>query len=150
MWESNLPRPPGYEDYVFPRMVNKPWGWERWLELWYDPSNGRGYCMKHLFMRKGIKTSNQRHDFKTETNFLIEVEVRALLENEEGEMEERIMKAEDSENNVWTIPAGKVHRIITLTDIYLVESSTYDVDDVTRLEDDYGRGSGKIDSEHQT
>ncbi len=150
MWKSDLPRPKGYEDYTFPFVVKKPWGWERWLELWQDPSTGKGYCMKHIFMRKGIRTSFQRHNLKTETNFLTEGEYVGFFENElGGEIEEKIMQAEDPKTNVWTIPAGRAHRIHTLTDIHIVETSTYEVDDVTRLGDDYGRGDGKIDSEHK-
>jgi mannose-6-phosphate isomerase-like protein (cupin superfamily) len=148
-WKSDLPRPKGYEDYSFPTTVTKPWGWERWLELWEDRSVGRGYCMKHLFIKADTRTSFQLHNKKTETNFLIQGEAEAYLENEKGDMEMRIMRAGDPDCDTWTIPAGKPHRIHTLTDIYLVEASTWDVDDVVRLGDDYGRGSGKIDSEHE-
>ncbi|MBT3940954.1 hypothetical protein HOD83_02500 [Candidatus Woesearchaeota archaeon] len=148
VWHSNLPRPPGYEEYKFPCKIDKPWGWERWLELWHDPELRRGYCMKHLFIKKGTRTSLQRHKLKIETNFLIQGKVEAYLENEAGEMEMRIMEAGNPTCDTWTIPTDKTHRIYALTDIYLVEASTHDVDDVTRMADDSGRGSGKIDSEH--
>ena len=40
------------------------------------------------------------------------------------------------------------HRIITLEDVILLESSTPEVDDVIRIEDDTLRGDGRIESEH--
>ncbi len=105
--------------------------------------------MKHLFIKTGTRTSFQMHKLKTETNFLIKGELKAYLENSKGEMEIKVMRADDSNNDTWTIPAGKSHRIHTLTDIFLVESSTWDVDDVIRMRDDYGRGDGRIDHEHR-
>ena len=41
------------------------------------------------------------------------------------------------------------HRIIDKTDVFLQEVSTPDVDDVIRLQDDSGRGHGRIESEHK-
>ena len=41
-----------------------------------------------------------------------------------------------------------VHRIEALTDTILIEASTHHLDDVVRLEDDFGRPDGKIEAEH--
>ncbi|MEK6879076.1 MAG: cupin domain-containing protein [Nanoarchaeota archaeon] len=150
MKKFNLHRPKGYEHYNFPCIIQKPWGFERWLELWYDPKIRRGYCMKYLFIKKGTKTSLQIHKIKTETNLLIKGKLRALFKDEKGKMRKKIMKAGNPKKDTWTIPAGIVHRIYALTDVYLVETSTHDVDDITRLEDIYERGNGKIESEHKT
>ena len=138
-WKSNLSRPKGYENHTFPFVVNKGWGWERWLELFYDENTGREYCMKQIYIKAGTRTSLQVHKKKIETNFLLQGKAEAFLENNQGEMEKRIMEGGDSERNVWTIEAGKTHRIVALTDILLIESSTPEVDDVIRIEDDYGR-----------
>jgi mannose-6-phosphate isomerase len=41
-----------------------------------------------------------------------------------------------------------VHRVEAITDLILVEVSTPELDDVVRIEDDMGRGSGRIEAEH--
>jgi mannose-6-phosphate isomerase len=50
---------------------------------------------------------------------------------------------------IWSIPAGIRHRIVTLEDIVLIESSSPEVDDVIRIKDDTLRGDGRIQSEHE-
>lgn len=161
-WKPDFPRPKGYEDYTFPMTVTKPWGRERWLELWHDPETGLGYCMKQLYIREGTMTSLQYHQDKLETNFLVSGRLEAYLEGPKGSrtqvsengtprdirLEKKIMVGGDEEKDTWSIQPGRIHRIKALTDIYLVETSTWHVDDVTRLSDTYGRESGKIASEH--
>jgi quercetin dioxygenase-like cupin family protein len=39
------------------------------------------------------------------------------------------------------IPKGKIHRVTALEDSVIIEASTPELDDVVRLEDDYGRQS---------
>lgn len=122
------------------KTVTKPWGKEEWLEL-----NDR-YCYKRIYINAGYKTSYQYHNFKRETNFIIDGEAEVWLENDEGVVEKTIMRAGQFFN---VIPPRK-HRVIALTDIILQEVSTPEVDDVIRLEDDTLRHDGKIDSEHST
>lgn len=55
-----------------------------------------------------------------------------------------MMKVGDS----FTVIPLRKHRIIAKTDVILQEVSTPDVDDVTRIADDTGRGDGRIESEH--
>jgi mannose-6-phosphate isomerase len=43
---------------------------------------------------------------------------------------------------------GVIHRIEAVTDLVIVEVSTPELDDVIRLEDDMGRGNGRIETEH--
>ena len=50
--------------------------------------------------------------------------------------------------SIWSIPAGIKHRIVTLEDVILTESSSPEVDDVIRIEDDTLRGDGRIQDEH--
>lgn len=122
------------------KTVYKPWGKEEWLEL-----NDR-YCYKRIYINAGYRTSYQYHEFKKETNYIIEGEAEVWLENDEGVVEKKIMKA----GEYFNVTPPKKHRVIALTDIILQEVSTPEVDDVFRIEDDTNRVDGKIEGEHQT
>jgi len=100
--------------------------------------------MKKLYIKKGTRTSFQYHHEKVETNFLIQGTVEAWFEDKKGVIDVKILKA----GAIWSIPAGVKHRIVTLEDIVLMESSTPEVDDVIRIEDDTLRGDGRIQNEH--
>ena len=88
--------------------------------------------------------SLQYHLKKLETNHLIRGKAEAWLENEKGEIEKSIVEGGDS----WSIPCGRKHRIVALTDMVMLEASTPEVDDVVRIEDDTKRPDGRIESEH--
>ena len=118
--------------------VDKPWGEEKWLEL------NKYYAYKLIAMKKGCKSSLQLHEFKYESNFVIQGEAEVLLENENGELVSKIFKAGEG----WTVPIGRVHRVIAHTDYMALEVSTPHLNDVVRLEDDSKRESGKITGEH--
>jgi choline kinase/mannose-6-phosphate isomerase-like protein (cupin superfamily)/thiamine kinase-like enzyme len=120
------------------KTVYKPWGKEEWLEL-----NDK-YCYKRIYINAGHKTSYQYHEIKQETNYLISGTAEIWLENENGEVEKKIM----GEGEYFSIPALRKHRVIAITDIILQEVSTPEVDDVIRIEDDSGRDSGKLNHEH--
>ena len=120
------------------KTVYKPWGKEVWLEL-----NDK-YCYKRIYINAGTKTSYQYHEQKLETNFIIDGTAEVWLENDEGVVEKKIMKAGD----FFTVHPPKKHRVIAVTDIILQEVSTPEVDDVIRISDDSGRGDGKINHEH--
>jgi len=122
------------------KVVHKPWGKEEWLEL------NDAYCYKRIYINAGYKTSYQYHEFKRETNYIIEGTAEIWLENESGIVEKKIMKAGDFFN---VVPPRK-HRVIALTDIILQEVSTPHVDDVIRINDEFNRTDGKIEAEHKT
>lgn len=122
------------------KTVIKPWGKEVWLEL-----NDR-YCYKRIYINAGYKTSYQYHNFKIETNYIIAGEAEVWLENDEGVVEKKLMKAGDYFN----VKPPKKHRVIALTDIILQEVSTPEVDDVIRINDEFARGDGKVEGEHKT
>jgi len=122
------------------KTVIKPWGKEEWLEL------NDSYCYKRIYINAGYKTSYQYHNFKRETNYIISGEAEVWLENDEGVVEKKIMKAGDYFN----VTPPKKHRVIALTDIILQEVSTPEVDDVIRINDEFARADGKIEGEHQT
>ena len=121
------------------KRVEKPWGHEDWLEL-----NGR-YCMKRIVMKAGARSSLQYHEKKYETNVVIEGELELHLENDQGEMEVHHLKAGDH----FTVKPPRKHRVVALTDAVHVEASTPEVEDVIRIQDDSGRGDGRIEGEHR-
>ncbi len=121
-----------------PKVVHKPWGKEEWLEL-----NGR-YCYKRIYMNAGTRSSFQVHRHKHETNYVISGQAEIWLDNEHGVLEKEVLVR----GQYYVVPPGRRHRVIALTDIVLQEVSTPEVDDVIRLEDDTGRGDGRIESEH--
>jgi len=124
--------------YGEPKIVEKPWGREEWLAL-----NDK-YCYKRIYINAGTKTSFQYHEKKLETNYIISGEAEVWLENEVGEIEKIVMKANDYFN---VIPPRK-HRVIAKTDLILQEVSTPHVNDVIRIQDDNNRADGRIESEH--
>ncbi len=129
------------------KVVVKPWGKEVWINYKKGENIGdeeKFYVMKKLYIAKNTMTSFQYHVEKTETNFLIEGKVEAWFENEKGKIDIKILSA----GAIWTIPAGVKHRIITLEDVVLLESSTPQVDDVIRISDVTLRGDGRIQEEH--
>ena len=131
------------------KVVVKPWGREVWINFRKGENIGdepKNYIMKKLYINKGTKTSFQYHEHKVETNFLLEGVVEAWFEDKKGHIDIQILKA----GSIWTIPAGIRHRIVTLEDIVLMESSSPEVDDVVRIEDDTLRGDGRIQSEHDS
>jgi quercetin dioxygenase-like cupin family protein len=53
-----------------------------------------------------------------------------------------------SEGTVFDVEPGYVHRVVADTDLEFMETSTTELDDVIRLQDDQGRTHGKIEHEH--
>jgi len=122
------------------KVVHKPWGKEEWLAL------NKFYCYKRIYINAGYKTSFQYHEFKHETNYIIKGEAEVWLENDEGVIVKKMMKAGD----FFDVVPPKKHRVIAITDIILQEVSTPHVDDVFRINDEFNRTDGKIESEHKT
>lgn len=122
------------------KVVHKPWGKEEWLAL------NEFYCYKRIYINAGYKTSFQWHEQKHETNYIIKGEAEVWLENDEGEIIKKVMKA----GEFFDVVPPKKHRVIAITDIILQEVSTPHVDDVFRINDEFNRADGKIDAEHKT
>jgi len=119
--------------------VEKPWGYELWLEL------NEFYAYKLIHMKEGNKSSLQSHDYKYETNYVIEGSAEVLLEDDNGELKSQIFEA----GNGWSVPISKKHRVIARTNYTALEVSTPHLNDVIRYQDDNDRSSGKINSEHE-
>lgn len=120
------------------KIVIKPWGREEWIE-----QNDR-YCYKRLYIDAGERTSLQYHEVKRETNYIISGEAEVWLEDESGEIQKTRMGPGEFFN---VVPPQK-HRIVAITDLILQEASTPEVDDVIRIDDDFDRPDGRIESEH--
>jgi len=109
--------------------INKPWGWEELLE-----KNDK-YVVKKLFMKQGCQCSLQYHEYKQETIYVLSGTLRITL-GHNGNYEEKLILETDQ---FATIQPNKVHRMYGETDCTYLECSTTELDDVVRLEDDYGR-----------
>ena len=119
--------------------VDKPWGFEQWLEI------NEFYAYKLIFMKAGSQSSLQMHEFKYETNFVIAGEAKVLLENDKGTLDEFSFGPKEG----WSVPLKRKHRVIAITDYTSLEVSTPHLDDVIRFADDSNRPSGKLNIEHE-
>ena len=120
------------------KVVSKPWGKEEWIA--YNDL----YVLKIITLNKGYRTSLQYHNQKHETNYVDRGRIVCWLEDEDGS----IQKIEMKPGSIIEVVPGKVHRVEALEDTRLIEVSTPHLDDVIRVEDDFGRGHGRIVSEH--
>ena len=142
-------------------LVKKPWGHEFWIE---DGSK-TPYAVKRILFLAGNRTSLQVHKYKCETNVIIsgtgklyrsktEFDIDSFLEKgmtigQVNEYEETFEVIELSPGVTFTITPGIVHRVVAVTDLEFIETSTTELDDVYRLQDDAGRTHGRIISEHE-
>jgi len=112
-----------------PRRVEKPWGWEL---VWAETES---YVGKLLHVRAGQALSLQYHEVKDEA-WLVQ-EGRASLEL--GEVGGELETVEIGPGDTFRYRPRTVHRVTAIDDLTVVEISTNHLDDVVRLEDDYGR-----------
>ena len=121
----------GLDRWAFePRRVEKPWGWEL---IWADTDL---YVGKILFVRAGQSLSLQFHNEKDESWYVERGRARLEL----GEAGEGTLKTEViGEGACFHYPPGTVHRVTAIEDTTILEVSTPHLDDVVRLEDQYGR-----------
>jgi mannose-6-phosphate isomerase len=115
---------------VQPDKVEKPWGHEL---IW---AIGEAYAGKVLFVRAGHALSLQFHREKDESWYVLE----GRAEVELGEAGQAVLQSEIVGPGVaFHFPPGTVHRVRALDDTRILEVSTPQLDDVVRLEDEYGR-----------
>lgn len=110
------------------RRVEKPWGYEI---VWAETDR---YVGKVLHITAGQKLSRQYHRRKDET-FLVE---QGEMDLEIGEGDARRVLHMRKGDSFHCAP-GTVHRMVAVKDVDVIEVSTPELDDVVRLEDDYGR-----------
>ena len=111
------------------RHVPKPWGHEL---IWAHTDR---YVGKVLVIEAGKRLSLQRHEVKDETIFVLSGRLLLQLEDDVGEV-----RAEElGPGEFRRVATGRIHRYEALERVELMEVSTPELDDVVRLEDDFGR-----------
>ncbi len=111
------------------RVVPKPWGHEL---IWAHTDR---YVGKVLVIETGKRLSLQRHEVKDEAIFVVSGRLRLHLEDDGG----RIRVEELGPGDHRHVATGRVHRYEAIERCEVMEVSTPELDDVVRLEDDYGR-----------
>lgn len=143
------------------KKVNKHWG----FELWIADGVRTPYATKHILFRQGHRTSLQVHRYKYETNYVLngtgilhvskdpfDIDLflnKGMTATEVELYESTFTSIGLSPGVIFDVPPAYVHRVIPTTDLEFIETSTTELDDVIRLQDDHGRTHGKIEYEHQ-
>ncbi|MDQ2983137.1 MAG: cupin domain-containing protein [Actinomycetota bacterium] len=113
-----------------PRKTEKPWGYEL---LW---AHADAYAGKILFVRAGHALSLQFHREKDESWYVESGRAEVQL----GEAGNAVLATEVvGPGTCLRFRPGTVHRVKALEDTTILEVSTPHLEDVVRLEDDYGR-----------
>jgi mannose-6-phosphate isomerase-like protein (cupin superfamily) len=111
------------------RRVEKPWGYEL---IWAESDR---YVGKVLHVKAGERLSLQYHEKKMET--ILVWSGRMTFEfYRDGEAPQRQVLGPGQSFHIAT---GLRHRMIAIEDTDIFEVSTPELDDVVRLEDQYGR-----------
>lgn len=142
------------------KQVNKHWGYE----LWIADGSETPYASKRILFRAGNRTSLQVHEYKIETNYVLsgtgilhrsreplnitEFLATGMTEREVEQYEDTFERIDLLPGVVFNVQPGYVHRVIATTDLEFMETSTTELDDVIRLQDDQGRTHGRISYEH--
>jgi mannose-6-phosphate isomerase len=111
------------------RRVDKPWGYEL---IWASTDR---YVGKILVIEAGRRLSLQRHLVKDESIYVAAGRLRLFLEDDEG----TVCVEELGPGEFRRVPTGRIHRYEAIERCELIEVSTPELDDVVRLEDDFGR-----------
>jgi len=109
--------------------VEKPWGYEL---IWARTDR---YVGKILHVNQGERLSYQFHRVKDETIHLLRGLVDLEVGTEDGDRRTVHMQPGES----YRIPPGLRHRMKAVEECDILEASTPELDDVVRLEDQYGR-----------
>ena len=109
--------------------VPKPWGHEL---IWALTDR---YCGKVLVIEAGRRLSLQRHHVKDESIYVLRGRLRLHLEDDAGTVRVEELGPGDGRH----VATGRIHRYEAIETTELLEVSTPELDDVERLEDDFGR-----------
>ena len=120
--------------------------------------------MKEILFRSNFKSSIQFHEFKEETNYIQKgkgilyysatpIDVKKFQQGKYSEEEinklvNNLQKQDLTPGMVFHVKPGIIHRVEAVEDLTLIESSTIELDDVYRINDEWNRHDGKIESEH--
>lgn len=109
--------------------TEKKWGYEQLLGC------TSRVALKKLFMQAGHRCSLQYHEKKEEIFVILSGSMRFTVGETEADLKEFVM----SGGSAYTVAPGVIHRMEAITDCMYIEASTPELDDVVRLQDDYGR-----------
>jgi mannose-6-phosphate isomerase-like protein (cupin superfamily) len=112
------------------RKVEKPWGYELIWALTDD------YCGKILFVKAGESLSLQFHRVKDEA-WLIHSGRAKIEMGHPGDKTPNVEVV--GPGAAFRMRPGTVHRVTAIEDTTIIEVSTPHLEDVVRLEDNYGR-----------
>ena len=112
-----------------PRRVAKPWGHEL---IWAVTER---YVGKLLVIEAGRRLSFQYHDVKDEWIHVLSGRLILTLEDADGQVRDQALGPGDGAH----IEPHRRHRFTAVERAELVEVSTSELNDVVRLEDDFGR-----------
>ena len=121
-----VPPPPEAE---LPRRVEKPWGHEI---IWAHTDQ---YVGKILVIETGHRLSLQYHEIKDEWIHVLEGRLRLSLQNDAGDVDVRELRPGDGAH----VPVRRIHRYEAVETCRIIEVSTPELEDVVRIEDDFGR-----------
>jgi len=111
------------------KKILKPWGYELLIE------KNKKYMFKLLFMKKGKRCSLQYHNQKMETIFVLSGKLNIITGKTPKNLKSKIFQ----KYSFITLKPKIIHRMEAITDALYLESSTPELLDVVRLEDDYKR-----------
>ena len=111
------------------RRVDKPWGHEL---IWAHTDR---YVGKILVIDTGRRLSLQLHRVKDETILVMSGRLRLFLEDDAGV----VRASELGPGEFRRVRTGRIHRYEAIERCELLEVSTPELDDVVRIEDDFGR-----------
>jgi len=114
----------------------KPWG----REIWF--AHTEKYAGKILEVKKGNRYSLQYHEVKEETQFVVKGKAKFTFGQDKENLQEKILEEGDKID----VKPYTIHRLEALEDTVVFEVSSPELDDVVKIEDDYGR-SGKGNNE---
>jgi mannose-6-phosphate isomerase len=112
-----------------PRRVEKPWGHEI---IWAHTDK---YVGKLLVINTGRRLSFQYHEAKDEWIHVLSGRLLLTLEDDAGE----VVDAELGPGDGAHVAVNRRHRYKAIETCSVIEVSTPELDDVVRLQDDFGR-----------
>lgn len=117
------------DDSMLFKKIEKPWGYEELVEC-----NDK-YVVKKLFMKKNNCCSIQYHELKKETIVVLSGVLKIYIGNDINNLEEKNYMLGDT----ITIQPYTIHRMEAVEDSLYIETSTNELWDVVRLQDNYNR-----------
>lgn len=109
--------------------MDKPWGHEL---IWAHTDQ---YVGKILVIEAGRRLSLQKHEIKDESILVRAGRLRLYLEDDAGVVQVEELGPGEHRH----VRTGRIHRYEAIERCELIEVSTPELDDVIRIQDDFGR-----------